>query len=51
MELCLALDRPTLSDNLELVRELQEFNIWLKIGYRSYIRDGNRIIEELKNIS
>ncbi len=51
MELCLALDRPTLSDNLELVRELKEFNIWLKIGLRSYVRDGNRIIEELKNIN
>ncbi|HIC10061.1 MAG TPA: orotidine-5'-phosphate decarboxylase [Campylobacterales bacterium] len=51
MELCLALDRPTLSDNLELVRELKEFNIWLKIGFRSYVRDGNRIIEELKNIN
>ncbi len=51
MKLCVALDLPTLEENLNLAKSLKEFDIWLKVGFRTYIRDGKRIIEELKNIN
>ncbi len=51
MELCVALDRPSLDENLELVNIIKAHDLWLKIGFRSYIRDGKRIIDELKNIN
>jgi orotidine-5'-phosphate decarboxylase len=51
MKLCVALDMPTYEQNLSLARQLQPYNIWLKVGFRSYIRDGKRIIDELKKIN
>ena len=51
MKLCVALDLQTLEDNLQLANELKEFDIWLKVGFRSYIRDGKKIIDELKKIN
>ena len=51
MELCVALDRPTLQGNLDLVREIKDFDIWVKVGFRSYIRDGKKILEEIKSIN
>ena len=52
MKLCIALDNPTQEENLKLVKEIKEYakDIWLKIGFRSYIRDGNKFIDELKNL-
>ncbi|MBL0687742.1 MAG: orotidine-5'-phosphate decarboxylase [Sulfurospirillum sp.] len=51
MKLCVALDLPTAKENLNLAKMLKNENIWLKVGLRSYIRDGNFFIEELKQIS
>ena len=51
MRLCVALDLPTLSENLALAKELKEYDLWLKVGFRSYIRDGKKIISELKEIN
>jgi orotidine-5'-phosphate decarboxylase len=51
INLCVALDLPTLQENLTLATKLKEFDIWLKVGLRSYIRDGKRIIDELKIIN
>ena len=51
MKLCVALDLPSLEENLTLARELSEFDIWLKVGFRSYIRDGKKIIQELNSIN
>ncbi len=51
MELCVALDLPTKEQNLSLAKELKEFSIWLKVGLRSYIRDGKEFIHELKSIN
>ena len=50
MKLCIALDNPSKEENLKLAKELQEYanDLWLKIGFRSYIRDGNEFIKELK---
>lgn len=52
MKLCVALDLPTFEENMALARQLQPFNdIWLKVGFRSYIRDGEKILKELKAIN
>ncbi len=51
MKLCVALDLSSKDENLKLAKELKEFDIWLKVGFRSYIRDGKKIIDELKNIN
>ncbi len=52
MKLCIALDNPTKEENLKLANELKEYanDLWLKVGFRSYIRDNNRFLEELKNL-
>jgi len=52
MKLCIALDNPKREENLKLAKELQEYSkdIWLKVGFRSYIRDNNPFLEELKNL-
>ena len=51
MKLCVALDLPTNEENLSLVKSLKDFDIWLKVGLRSYIRDGQNLIKELKQIN
>ncbi|WP_457560681.1 orotidine-5'-phosphate decarboxylase [Caminibacter sp.] len=52
MKLCIALDNPTREENLKLAEELKEYakDLWLKVGFRSYIRDGNGFIKELRNL-
>lgn len=50
MELCLALDLPSIDENLNLATELKGLPIWLKVGFRSFIRDGWPFLEDLKNI-
>jgi len=51
MKLCVALDLPTYDENIALAKELKSFDIWVKVGFRSYIRDGKKILEELKTIN
>ncbi len=51
MKLCVALDLPTFEDNISLAKELKKFDIWLKVGFRSYIRDGRKIVDKLKQIN
>ncbi len=51
MKLCVALDLPTFEENIALARQLKDFDIWLKVGFRSYIRDGKKILKELKVIN
>ena len=51
MKLCVALDLPTNEENLALVKSLKDFDIWLKVGLRSYIRDGQNLIKELKQVN
>ncbi len=50
IKLCIALDNPSKEENLKLANELKEYadELWLKVGFRSYIRDGNGFIKELK---
>lgn len=51
MELCVALDLPSTEENLALAQSLKNYNIWMKVGFRAYIRDGKDFIEALKAIN
>ncbi|MDR1614070.1 MAG: orotidine-5'-phosphate decarboxylase [Campylobacteraceae bacterium] len=51
MKLCVALDLPDEKDNISLAKSLKECDVWLKVGLRSFIRDGKNIISELKSIN
>lgn len=51
MKLCVALDLPSAGENIALANALHEHNIWMKIGFRSYIRDGRAFIDTLKQIN
>ena len=52
MELCVALDLPTKKENLALLEQIKEHsNLWIKVGFRSYIRDGKEFLKEIKEIN
>lgn len=51
MELCVALDLPTKEENLELIHKIKEYDVWLKVGLRSYIRDGEEFLKDIKKIN
>jgi len=51
MELCVALDLPSVKENLALAESLKGYNVWMKVGFRAYIRDGKPFIEALKAIN
>ena len=51
MKLCVAFDMPNRAECLNLARELRELDIWIKIGLRSYLRDGALLIEKLRQIA
>jgi len=51
MELCIALDLPTAKENLDLVKKIKNYNVWLKVGLRTYIRDGKEFLKALKDIN
>lgn len=51
MELCVALDLPSMEENLTLVKKIKAYPVWLKVGLRSYIRDGEPFIHAIKAIN
>ena len=51
MKLCIALDKSSAKENLELAKEIKDFDVWLKVGFRSYIRDGKDFLNKLKKIN
>ncbi len=52
MKLCVAMDLPTTKENLKLLKELKSFNdIWVKVGFRSYIEMEKSYPIILKNIN
>jgi orotidine-5'-phosphate decarboxylase len=51
MKLCVALDNESMEANLALASNLKDYDIWLKVGFRSYIRDGKVFLEALKKIN
>jgi orotidine-5'-phosphate decarboxylase len=52
MKLCIALDLPTKEENLQLAKDISGISddIWLKVGFRSYIRDGKEFISDLQKL-
>lgn len=50
MKLCVALDLASKDENLAIARALKGLDIWLKVGLRSYLRDGANFLNELKKI-
>ncbi|MCF6330867.1 MAG: orotidine-5'-phosphate decarboxylase [Sulfurimonas sp.] len=51
MELCVALDLSTKKENLDLVKKIQNYDVWLKVGLRTYIRDGEDFLKDIKKIN
>jgi len=51
MRLCVALDMPSSQENLKLAKEIRDYAVWLKVGFRTYIRDGKEFIQALKEIN
>ncbi len=51
MELCVALDLPTKQENLELIEKIKDYDVWLKVGLRTYIRDGEDFLLAIKKIN
>jgi len=51
MELCVALDLPTKKENLDLIHKIKDYNVWLKVGLRTYIRDGEEFLLDIKKIN
>jgi len=51
MKLCVALDLPSEKENISLARSLKDCDVWLKVGLRSFVRDGKNIVNELKGIN
>ena len=51
MKLCVALDLPSADENLALAKKIKDYDVWLKVGFRSYIRDGKGFLKNLKTIN
>ena len=51
MELCVALDLPTKEENLDLIEKIKNYDVWLKVGLRTYIRDGEEFLLAIKKIN
>ena len=53
MKLCVSLDLLASEKELNwrLVKQIKDFDVWLKVGLRSYIRDGKKFLEDLKAIN
>ncbi|MCW8895390.1 orotidine-5'-phosphate decarboxylase [Sulfurimonas sp.] len=51
MELCVALDLPTKEENLDLINKIKGYDVWLKVGLRTYIRDGEDFLKDIKKIN
>ena len=51
MELCVALDLPTKEENSDLIHKIKDYDVWLKVGLRTYIRDGEEFLKDIKKIN
>ena len=51
MELCVSLDLPSAKENLALAQSLKDKELWLKVGFRTFIRDGKDFLKQLKEIN
>lgn len=52
MKLCIALDLPSKKENLALLEPLKlSEQVWVKVGLRSFIRDGAEFLTEIKALN
>jgi len=51
MKLCVSLDLENSYKNLALAEKLKDFDIWIKVGFRTYLRDGKKFLEDIKAIN
>ena len=52
MKLCLALDLAQKEENLTLLQKLKNLpNLWVKVGLRSFVRDGKELLCAIKHIN
>ncbi|WP_104722692.1 orotidine-5'-phosphate decarboxylase [Helicobacter mesocricetorum] len=51
MKLCVALDLASRKENLDLLETLKDNEIWVKVGLRSFIRDGKEFLHSIKAIN
>ncbi|WP_292657178.1 orotidine-5'-phosphate decarboxylase [Nitratifractor sp.] len=52
MNLVVALDLPSAAENLRLAESLAGYDgLWMKVGFRTYIRDGRSFIDTLKTLN
>ncbi|WP_279128804.1 orotidine-5'-phosphate decarboxylase [Helicobacter winghamensis] len=52
MKLCIALDLPSKKENLALLGSLKlNEQVWVKVGLRSFIRDGAEFLTEIKALN
>ena len=51
MKLCIALDHIEKDKNIKLCKSLRDYDLWFKVGFRSFIRDGKDFLKEIKNIN
>lgn len=51
MKVCVALDLPTAKENIALAKKISGMDVWLKVGLRSFIRNGAPLIGSLRDIS
>jgi orotidine-5'-phosphate decarboxylase len=40
-----------MSDNLKIIEQIKDYDVWLKVGFRSYIRDGKDFLKNIKDIN
>jgi len=51
VKVCVALDLPSREENLALLEQIKDFDVWIKVGFRSYIRDGKSFLDDIKSIN
>jgi len=51
MKLILALDLQSRDENIELLKELKGYEFWVKVGLRSFIRDGREFLDTIKELN
>lgn len=51
MKLCVSLDLESSAQNLALVEKIKDYDVWLKVGFRTYLRDGKKFLEDIKAIN
>jgi orotidine-5'-phosphate decarboxylase len=51
LKICVALDLSSKKENLALLEKIKDFDVWIKVGFRSYIRDGKEFLADIKQIN